>query len=102
MAEPDYAVVAIACNPSLLPALAATENLEIRLNPRYTSDPATIIVHALADEDAQAAATALGCVVTVIKTPQELSDQIDSAYAGLPVDPSLPDDDDDDDDGGIV
>jgi hypothetical protein len=59
MAEPDYAVVEIACDPSLLAALAAVGNLEIRLNPRFTSDPAIIIVHALADEDAQATATAL-------------------------------------------
>lgn len=90
--EPDYAAAEILCDPAQLVDLEAIANLEIRLNPRYTDDPARILVHALADDAARAAAAALGCTVTVVKTSAELQDQLDSAYAGLPVDPSAPED----------
>jgi hypothetical protein len=52
-----------------------------------------VLVSALADEDAQAAAQALGCTVNVSVTPTDYRTQIDAAYEGL---------DEDDDGGGNV
>ena len=43
----------------------------------------TILVSALADEDAQAAAQALGCTVTVVTSAEDYQQQIEAAYEGM-------------------
>jgi hypothetical protein len=81
VAEPAYAVVDILCDPAQLEAIEAVPNLLVPLRPEYTDDPGLILVHALADEDAQAAVAALGCTVTVLKSAEEYQQQLDAAYA---------------------
>jgi hypothetical protein len=93
VAEPDYAVVEIVASPLQVRDLVAIPNLLIEVRPMFTDDPDVVLVSALADEDAQAAARALGCTVTVEVTPAEYKAQVDAAYEGL---------DTDDDGGGNV
>jgi hypothetical protein len=93
VAEPDYAVVEIVASPLQVRDLVAIPNLLIEVRPMFTDDPDVVLVSALADEDAQAAARALGCTVTVEVTPAEYKAQVGAAYEGL---------DTDDDGGGNV
>ena len=83
MAEPAYAVVDILCDPAQLEDIEAVPNLLVPMRPEYTDDPGVILVHALADEDAQAAVTAMGCTVTVLKSAEDYQQQIDAAYAAV-------------------
>jgi hypothetical protein len=83
MAEPAYAVVDVRCPPSRLADLEAIPNFVVATRPELTENPDEIVVHALADEDAQAAAAALGVTVTVAKTAAEYQAQIDAAYASI-------------------
>ncbi|WP_027155701.1 hypothetical protein [Mesorhizobium sp. WSM2561] len=88
MPEPDYAVVELLCDPAELEALAAIPNLEIEVRPIRTSDPALVRISALADEGAQAAALALGCTVTIVKSAADYRRQIEDAYRDLGKDPT--------------
>jgi len=87
MAEPAYAIVELLCDPALLGAVKAIPNLRIEVRPEYTADPAVIRVYAYADAVAQAAAQALGCTVTVVKSAEDYRLQIEGAYRGLGEDP---------------
>jgi hypothetical protein len=87
MAEPAYAVVDILCNPAQLKDIEAVPNLRVEFRPEYTDDPEIILVHAFADEAAQAAVAAMGCTVTVIKSAEDYQRQIEDAYRGLGDDP---------------
>ena len=82
MAEPDYAVVEILASPLQVRRLVTIPNLLIEVRPMFTDDPDVVLVSALADEEAQAAAKALGCTVTVEVTPAEYKAQIDAAHDG--------------------
>ena len=83
MAEPAYAVVDILCDPAQLEAIKAIPNLKVPVRPEFTADPAVILVHAYADAGAQAAAAAMGCTVTVLKTAEQYQRQIDAAYESI-------------------
>ena len=92
MAEPAYALVDIFCDPAALTDLEAVPNLRIEVRPEFTDDPGVILVHAFADEDAQAAARALGCTVTVVTSAEDYQEQLEAAYRSVG----------NEDDGGIV
>ena len=77
MSEPDYAVVEILASPLTVRDLVAIPNLLIEVRPMFTDDPDVVLVSALADADAQAAAQALGCTVTVEVTAAEYRAQLD-------------------------
>jgi hypothetical protein len=83
MPEPAYAVVDILCDPAQLRDLEAIPNLRVEVRPEYTEDPAIILVHAFADAGAQAAAQAMGCTVTVIKSAEDYQAQIEAAYRAV-------------------
>lgn len=91
MPEPDYAAVEILCDPARLEELEAIDNLVVRVNPLYTDDPAQIRIYALADAAAQAAAAALGCIVTVRISAADFKVRIDTTYGD--VDEPMPPDD---------
>lgn len=83
MADPAYAIVKIRCDPAKLKAVEGIPNLRIEVRPEYTDDPAVILVHAFADAGAQAAARAMGCTVTVMKTAEEYKAQLEAAYRSI-------------------
>lgn len=86
MPEPAYAVVEVLCDPAQLGELSAIPNFEIEVRPMKTDDPAVVRISALADAEAQQAARALGCTVTVVKSAEDYRAQVEAAYAGLLVD----------------
>lgn len=86
MPEPDYAIVEILCDPAKLHHLGDIPNLLIDVRPVKTQDPAVVRISARADAPAQAAARALGCTVTVVKSAEDFREQIADAYRGLGVD----------------
>ena len=83
MPGPAYALVEILCDPAKLVDLAAIPNLLIDVRPLRTKDPTVVLVSARADQAAQAAARALGCTVTVVKSAEAYRAQIEDAYRGL-------------------
>jgi hypothetical protein len=83
MPGPAYALVDILCDPAKLGQLAAIPNLVIDVRPIRTKDPAVVRVSVRADAAAQAAAQALGCTVTVVKSAEEYRAQIEDAYRDL-------------------
>ncbi|MEV5835599.1 hypothetical protein [Nocardia sp. NPDC052112] len=92
MPEPAYAVVDILCDTNEFRDLAAIPNLLIEFSPEVTDDPAKMLVHAFADEDAQAAARAMGCTVAVLQSAEDYAAQVAAAYAAI----------NDGDDGGVA
>jgi hypothetical protein len=83
VAEPAFAVVQILCDPAQLEDIEAVPNLRIPSRPEYTDDPNVILVHAMADEGAQAAVTAMGCTVTVIMSAEDYDKHLDDVYAAI-------------------
>jgi hypothetical protein len=83
MAEPAYAVVDIRCDPAQLKDIEAIPNLRVEFRPEYTDDPGIILVHAFADAGAQAAVEAMGCTVTIMKSAEDLQQQIEDAYRAI-------------------
>lgn len=78
--DPEYAVVEMLCDASRLGELKAIPTLQIEVRPLRTDDPARIRIYGLADEAAQAAAAALGCTVTVVKSAEDHRAQIEEVY----------------------
>jgi histidinol-phosphate/aromatic aminotransferase/cobyric acid decarboxylase-like protein len=87
MPEPAYAVIDIRCDPAKLPEIEAIPNLRVAVSPEYTDDPAIILVHAFADEQARAAVEAMGCAVTVVTSAEDFQQQLDDVYNAIDEDP---------------
>jgi hypothetical protein len=83
MPEPAYAVVDILCDRDRLGDLKAIPNLQVKVRPEYTADPSTVLVHAFADAAAQAAAQAMGCTVTVLKSAEDYQRQVEAAFESI-------------------
>jgi hypothetical protein len=79
----EYALVEMFCNPAMLKELDAISNLDIQVRPEYTADPTVIRIIALADAAAQAAARALGCTITVRKTPEQYREEVEETYRNI-------------------
>lgn len=83
MPEPAYALVEMFCDPAKLKELKAIPNLKLQMRPEYTTDPAVISIVALADAAAQDAARALGCTVTVHKSPEQYREDVEETYRNI-------------------
>jgi hypothetical protein len=83
MVEHDNAVVEILCDSAKLGELIAIPHLTVEVRPMRTDDPAVVRISALADAEAQEAARALGCTVTVVKSAADYRAQVEDAYRGL-------------------
>jgi hypothetical protein len=88
MPEPAYAVVELLCDPSKLAEILAIPNLQLETRPIRTPDPSVVKLNALADENAQNAARALGCTVSVVKSAEDYRRQVESAFKNLGEPPS--------------
>lgn len=79
----DQAVVDIVCPIDQVAALQAIPTVTIQTRPRRTDDAARVLFSGLANSAGQDAARALGCIVTVVKSAEEYSAQIEHVYRGL-------------------
>jgi hypothetical protein len=81
--EPASAIVEIRCSARQIEQLKAIPNLVLQRPPMPTADAHAKIVYALADASAQDQARALGCDVTVIKSPHDYNEQIRNVYDNI-------------------
>jgi len=91
MPSDGQAIVELTCPVDQLRALQQIAGIELQTRGLRTDDPNFVQFGALADEAGQAAAAALGCTVTIIKSAEDYSRQIDNAYQSLKESPKPPD-----------
>lgn len=83
MADPEYAVVDILCDPEKFDDLSAIPNLIVKSSPRYVDDPNVVLVYALADAAAQTAAEGLGCTVTVRQSAADYAAKLSRVFDAI-------------------
>jgi hypothetical protein len=76
----DLAVIKIECDPSLSAQFKTIENLRLTGRPSRVAGTDRLSFDAVADEAAQEQLRALGCAVTIVKTPEEYGQDVCRAF----------------------
>jgi hypothetical protein len=77
------AVIRIECDPSLSAQFGTIENLKLTGRPSRVGGTERLSFDAVADAAAQEQLRALGCAVTVLKTPEEYEEKVRRAFDAI-------------------
>jgi hypothetical protein len=79
----DLAIIRIECDPSLSAQLGTIKNLKLTGRPSRVGGTERLSFDAVADAAAQEQLRALGCAVTVLKTPEEYEEKVRRAFDAI-------------------